>query len=103
MTFTSANPATGETLWTGEAAGPEQVSAALAKAHAAFEGWSVTPLEARIAFVRAYKAALERNVDALARAISQETGKPAWEGRQEAATMVAKVETSIKAQAERAG
>jgi succinylglutamic semialdehyde dehydrogenase len=103
MTLTSANPATGETLWTGKAAGPEHVSAALAAAHSAFERWSVTPLDERIAFVRAYKAALEKNADAIARAISQETGKPAWEGRQEAATMVAKVETSIKAQAERAG
>jgi succinylglutamic semialdehyde dehydrogenase len=101
--LTSTNPATGEPLWTGEAAGPEQVSAALAAARNAFGGWSVTPLDQRIAYVRAYKTALEANQDKLARAISQETGKPAWEGRQEAATMVAKVETSIKAQAERAG
>lgn len=101
--LTSTNPATGETLWTGEAAGPEKVSAALAAARTAFEGWSVTPLDERIAYVRAYKAALEKNADKLARAISRETGKPAWEGKQEAATMVAKVETSIKAQAERTG
>ena len=101
--LTSTDPATGETLWTGEAAGPEQVSAALAAARTAFESWSLTLLDDRIAFVRAYKAALEKNAGALAEAISRETGKPAWEGKQEAATMVAKVETSIKAQAERAG
>ncbi len=101
--LTSTNPATGETLWTGEAAGPEKVSAALATARIAFEGWSITPLDERVAYVRAYKAALEKNADKLARAISRETGKPAWEGKQEAATMVAKVETSIKAQAERTG
>jgi succinylglutamic semialdehyde dehydrogenase len=101
--LTSIDPATGKTLWTGEAAGPEQVSAALARARAAFESWSVTPLAGRIAHVRAFKAALEANADGLARAISQETGKPAWEGRQEAASMIAKVETSIAAQAERAG
>jgi succinylglutamic semialdehyde dehydrogenase len=101
--FISTNPSTGETLWEGDAAGPEQVHAVLPKARAAFEGWSVTPLDERIAFVRAFKARLEANAETLARAISQETGKPAWEGKQEAATMVAKVETSIKAQAERAG
>ena len=101
--FTSTNPATGETLWEGVAADPAEVNAAIAKARAAFEGWSVTPLDERIAFVRAFKARLEANAETLARAISQETGKPAWEGKQEAATMVAKVETSIKAQAERAG
>jgi succinylglutamic semialdehyde dehydrogenase len=101
--FTSTDPATGDTLWTGEAAGPEQVSAALAAARTAFAHWSVTPLDTRIAHVRAYKAALEEEADGLARAIAQETGKPLWEGRQEAASMAAKVETSIKAQAERAG
>jgi len=101
--FRSTNPATGETLWEGEAAGPEAVAAALAQARAAFERWSVTPLDERIGFVRAFKARLEAHGEALARAISEETGKPAWEGKQEAATMVAKVETSIKAQAERAG
>ncbi len=57
-TFTSTNPATGETLWTGETAGPEQVSAALSAARDAFECWSVMPLDRRIAYVRAYKAAL---------------------------------------------
>jgi succinylglutamic semialdehyde dehydrogenase len=102
-TLHSTDPATGETLWEGAAAGPEEIAAALAKARAAFEHWSVTPLDERITLVRAYKAALEANQDTLARAISRETGKPAWEGKQEAATMVAKVETSIKAQAERAG
>jgi succinylglutamic semialdehyde dehydrogenase len=101
--FTSTNPATGDTLWDGEAAGPEAVFAALAAAHRAFAGWSVTPLDQRVAYVRAFKAALEAHGEELARAISQETGKPYWEGKQEAATMVAKVETSIKAQAERTG
>lgn len=102
-TFHSSNPATGETLWTGEAAGPAQVAAALAASREAFASWSVTLLDERIAHVRAFKAVLEKNADILARSISQETGKPAWEGKQEAATMVAKIEISIKAQAERTG
>jgi succinylglutamic semialdehyde dehydrogenase len=101
--LTSTNPATGDTLWAGEAAGTEQVSAALATARTAFERWSVTPLDARIGFVRAYKAALEAKQDEIARAISQETGKPAWEGKQEVAAMIGKVEISIRAQAERSG
>jgi len=53
--------------------------------------------------VRAFKAALEADTDLLSRAIAEETGKPLWEGRQEAGSMIAKVETSITAQAERAG
>jgi succinylglutamic semialdehyde dehydrogenase len=101
--FASTNPATGDTLWEGAAASAAEVAAAIDAAHRAFAGWAATPLEARIALVRAYKAALESHADAIARAIGQETGKPLWEGRQEAASMAAKVDISIKAQAERAG
>jgi succinylglutamic semialdehyde dehydrogenase len=72
-------------------------------ARQAYAGWSITPLGQRIDHVRAFKAALETRLDTLPRAISEETGKPLWEGRQEVASMIAKVETSITAQAERAG
>jgi succinylglutamic semialdehyde dehydrogenase len=99
----STNPATGETLWEGAEATPADVAAAIGAARRAFAGWSVTPPAERIATVRAYKAALEAKADIIATAISRETGKPLWEGRQEVATMAAKVETSIAAQAERAG
>ena len=101
--FTSTNPATGDVVWEGAAAGTGEVAAVIDAAHRAFACWAATPLETRIAHVRAYKTALETHADDLARAIGQETGKPLWEGRQEAASMIAKVELSIKAQAERAG
>ncbi|MDB5736491.1 MAG: astD [Sphingomonas bacterium] len=101
--FVSIDPARGETLWEGPAASPGEVAVAIAAARRAFADWSLTPLETRIGFVRAYKAALEANADTIARAIAQETGKPSWEGRQEAATMAAKIDVSIRAQAERAG
>jgi len=101
--FASTNPATGETLWEGTAAGAAEISAAIEAAHSRFAGWATTPLDTRIAHVRAYKAALAAHADEIARAIGQETGKPLWEGKQEAASMIAKVEISIKAQAERAG
>src|SRR5690606_32172220 len=72
-------------------------------ARRAFASWSVLPLPERIDHVRAYKAALEADAEPLARTISEETGKPFWESKQEAASMIAKVETSIAAQADRAG
>ena len=103
LRFVSTNPATGDTLWEGAAASAAEVAAAIAAAHRAFAGWATTPLEARIAHVHAYKAALDAHADEIARAIAQETGKPLWEGKQEAASMVAKVAISIAAQAERAG
>ena len=99
----STNPATGETLWQGTEATSADVAAAIAAARRAFAGWSVTPLGERIAHVRAFKAAVEASAGTIATAIARETGKPLWEGRQEVASMVAKIETSVAAQAERAG
>jgi len=101
--FRSICPATGATLWEGGATDAAGIASALEKARAAFATWSVTSLAERVALVRAYAAELERDQERLARAIAQETGKPLWEGRQEVASMIGKVEVSIRAQEERAG
>lgn len=101
--FASTCPATGKLLWEGNATSAEEVTMAIAIARRAFAGWSIMPLAERIDHVRAFKAALEADAEILARTIAEETGKPLWEGRQEAGSMIAKVETSIMAQAERAG
>lgn len=101
--FRSICPATGATLWEGGATDAAGIASALEKARAAFATWSVTSLAERVALVRAYAAELERDQERLARAIAQETGKPLWEGRQEVASMIGKVEISIRAQEERAG
>jgi succinylglutamic semialdehyde dehydrogenase len=96
----STNPCTGEAIWTGETGG---VAAAVARARAAAPGWARTPLDQRIAIARAFKAAVEADADAFARLIASETGKPLWETRTEVASVAAKVEISITAQAQRAG
>ncbi len=101
--FRSTDPATGETVWEGSAATPADVAAAVAAARAAFPGWAATPLAERIAAVRRFKAELEDRTPAFAEALSRETGKPLWETKAELGSMIAKVETSIAAQAERAG
>jgi succinylglutamic semialdehyde dehydrogenase len=101
--FRSICPATGATLWEGGATDAAGIASALEKARAAFATWSVTSLAERVALVRAYAAELERDQEGFARAIAQETGKPLWEGRQEVASMIGKVEVSIRAQEERAG
>lgn len=101
--FASTDPASGETVWAGRAAAPDQVRAAFAAARAAFEDWALTPLEARVAVLQRYKAALQAREDALAELISRETGKPAWEGRAEAKTMAAKIDVTLAAREERAG
>lgn len=99
----SIDPARGETVWEGGAASPGEVAATIAAARQAFTGWSLTPLAERIAYARSYAAALQAQAESLGRLIARETGKPLWEGRQEVASMAAKVSASITAQAERAG
>jgi succinylglutamic semialdehyde dehydrogenase len=101
--FASTDPATGETVWQGAAAGAADAFEAVAAAASAFPAWADAPLETRIAAVRRYKAVLEARAAAIAADISRETGKPAWETRAELASMIGKVEVSIAAQAERAG
>jgi succinylglutamic semialdehyde dehydrogenase len=96
----STDPCTGEAIWNGPVGG---VVAAVARARAAAPGWARTSLAERIAIVRAFKAAVEADADAFARLIARETGKPLWETRTEVASVAAKVEISITAQAERAG
>ncbi|WP_303811897.1 succinylglutamate-semialdehyde dehydrogenase [Sandarakinorhabdus limnophila] len=96
----STDPCTGEAIWTGPVGG---VAAAVARARAAAPGWARRPLAERIAVVRAFKAAVEADAAAFAQMIARETGKPLWETRTEVASVAAKVEISITAQAERAG
>jgi succinylglutamic semialdehyde dehydrogenase len=99
----SFDPATGETVWEGPAASAEQVRQAVARARAAFPAWAALSQEARTEHARRLKAALEAHAEGLAETISCETGKPRWEGKAEVASMIGKVELSIKAQAERTG
>ena len=98
--FESINPCTGAVLWQGAAG---DVGAAVARARAAAPGWAMTPLAERIAVVQAFKAVVTDRAEAFARAIATETGKPLWETRTEVASVAAKVDISIQAQAERAG
>jgi succinylglutamic semialdehyde dehydrogenase len=101
--FTSIDPATGEVVWEGAAAGEREVAEAVATARAAFHGWAERPREERIAALRRYKTALEDRRDAFTQALSRETGKALWETTAELGSMIGKVEISIAAYDERTG
>lgn len=101
--FSSINPATGETVWTGNAAGPAEVDRAMQAARQAFPAWSARPLAEREAVLRAFATALgARKLDFIA-AIARETGKPLWEAATELQSMIGKIELSIEAHARRCG
>ena len=98
--FESLDPCTGAVIWQGAAG---DVGAAVARARAANLAWALTPLDERIAVARAFQAVVTARGEAFAVLIATETGKPLWETRTEVASVVAKVDISITAQAERAG
>lgn len=99
----SINPITGATVWQGDVASADAVNAAVAKARAAFHDYALTPLVDRIAMMERWGDSILTRKEDIARAISDEIGKPMWEARTEAGAMAGKVAHSIRAQAERAG
>ena len=96
----SWEPATGEELWRAPYGDVDEV---VARARTAWPGWAAQPVARRMELLRRFANEVRKEADALAELIARETGKPMWEARNEVETVVAKVEISIKAYAERTG
>ena len=96
----STDPCTGSVVWRGPIGDPV---AAVGAARAAAPGWAATPFTDRVTTARAFAATVRDRADAFAALIARETGKPLWEAQTEVASVAAKVDISIAAQAERAG
>jgi succinylglutamic semialdehyde dehydrogenase len=96
----SIEPATGAELWRGETG---NVDEAVERARAAWPAWAALPLAQRIELVRRFANEVRKAQDAFAELIARETGKPLWEAKTEVESVVAKVEISIRAYAERTG
>ncbi|MBY5993062.1 succinylglutamate-semialdehyde dehydrogenase [Ferrimonas balearica] len=101
--FVSLNPAKGEAIWRGQGASAEQVNQAVKAARDAQLDWYLGGLGQRVAVIEAFKAQLEANKETIAEVIAEETGKPLWETRTEAAAMIGKIGLSLKAYNERTG
>lgn len=99
--FDSLDPCTGESVWSGQSASPDDVSRAVGAARAAFPAWGRRPPDERIAILRAFSQRLSQAGGDVADAISREVGKPRWEARAEVSLMAAKVEISIEAAEQR--
>ncbi|MBM3618923.1 MAG: succinylglutamate-semialdehyde dehydrogenase, partial [Alphaproteobacteria bacterium] len=86
-----------------KAASPADVDRAVAAARKAFPAWAAKSFDERLSTVKAFGALLEKNKDALATLISQETGKVLWDAKGEVTAMIGKVGISEKAYHERTG
>src|ERR1700682_2064271 len=75
----SVNPATGEVLGELDSAGPTEVRAAVARAHAAQPEWDAWGIRNRVRVLRRFQQILLAHKTDIARRITQEAGKPAVE------------------------
>ncbi|MBM5573120.1 succinylglutamate-semialdehyde dehydrogenase [Deefgea sp. CFH1-16] len=101
--FSSRNPVTQDIVWQGAAANDDDVKEAVCAARAAFIAWRDLQFAERAALIRNFAELLKANQASLADVIGIETGKPRWEALTEVATMVNKIEISIKSYDERTG
>ncbi|MDZ4850882.1 MAG: succinylglutamate-semialdehyde dehydrogenase, partial [Pirellulaceae bacterium] len=99
--FSSTNPATGDTVWSGKQSSEVDVNAAVERSRNAFRSWSGKSVSERETHLRAFAKMLEARKTQIANAISSEIGKPTWESLSEVQTMITKVEFSIRAHSTR--
>src|SRR6184192_194367 len=77
------NPAEGNVISRVPLSASADVDRAVAAAKAAFPGWSATPIKERVQVFFRYKALLEKNIDELAKLVTEENGKIDSEARAE--------------------
>lgn len=101
--FQSLNPASNEVVWRGAAASAADVEAAVSAARQAFKFWGRKTLAERTGVARRFAELLGEQRAELADCIGRETGKPLWEAQTEVASMINKVDISVRACEERTG
>ncbi|MDQ3280479.1 MAG: CoA-acylating methylmalonate-semialdehyde dehydrogenase [Acidobacteriota bacterium] len=82
-TLDVTDPASGEVISRVPLSGMTEVDRAVDAAQKAFPGWSSTPIKERAQVFYRYKALLEKNIDELARLVSEENGKVRGEAEAE--------------------
>ncbi|WP_260928017.1 succinylglutamate-semialdehyde dehydrogenase [Novosphingobium sp. 9] len=98
--FVSVEPATGAEVWRGRIG---DIDGAVARAQRTWPNWAALPLANRIELLRRFANEARKDADALATLVARETGKPAWDAREEVDRVIAGVEHAIRAYAERSG
>jgi len=78
------DPSTGEVLESFNHATDAEIESALASAHAAYSSWKDVPITERVEVVKKVAALFAERADELAGIATQEMGKPASEGVEEA-------------------
>ena len=98
QSLSSFEPATGAPLWTGAVG---DAGAEVAAARAAWPEWAARPLTVRVETLRRFANVVRGRKGDFADLIARETGKPLWEAETEVQSVMAKVDISVSAYAER--
>lgn len=93
-------PATGEEVWRGAHG---DVASAVSRSRRAWPAWAAQSISHRVEVARRFANEVRADADKLAELIASETGKPLWEAKTEVDAVVAKVDISVQAYAERTG
>ncbi len=102
-TLSSISPYDDQVIWQGKSATTEQVEQAITAARQALISWKNRPFAEREQIVLAFAEQVKANSEKIAEVIANETGKPLWETRTEAAAMAGKIAISIRAYHQRTG
>jgi succinylglutamic semialdehyde dehydrogenase len=94
----SHEPATGAELWRGPIGNAD---AEVEAARGGWAAWAALPLTVRIETMRRFGNVVRQRHEQFADLLARETGKPLWEARTEIDTVIAKVDISVTAYAER--
>ncbi len=97
-TIVSTAPATGEEVWRGPVGDVDDL---VIRARRGWPSWAAQSLANRIELMRRFANEVRKEQETFATLIARETGKPLWEARTEVESVVAKVEVSVRAYAER--
>lgn len=95
--FSSYNPATGNVVWTGPAATSKEIEEAVKVARKTLSSWSALTFEERADYLRKFAEILRKKESVIATIISEETGKPLWDAKNEIAAMIGKIAISLEA------
>ena len=94
----SYEPATGTLLWRGPIG---DVDTEVAAARDGWAAWAALPLAVRIETMRRFTNIVRQRMEPFTDLLARETGKPIWEARTEIDAVIAKVDISVTAYAER--
>ena len=94
----SYEPATGAELWRGAIGDVDDL---VTRARRSAPAWAAQPLSTRMELIRRFANEVRKEAERLATTIARETGKPMWEAHAEVESVIAKVELSIRAYADR--